>query len=188
MGVMDALLRESAMTSLPWDSEGLTVYDVMDKSRDNPDNGPKTPPAEGMWVWWRTGQHPQGVWMAMEVSSKEWGEAYAMNKRIYPVSQDYAHGSAGDWGGYSCHACGYLGEGYPEPGHQTKCDGICKRANCDDHPKLDGFTPHPDMTTRLGNEVTRVIEELKVCIRDHPDDERLARAEAMLRWLLGGRI
>lgn len=112
----------------------LTIYEVLEDSRDDPDRGPKVPPAEGSWVWWRTGQHPQGVWQAMNWEDPAFAKAYQANREEFPIMQDAAHGLSGDFGNYSCHACSYFGDGYPEPGHKTECDGVCRRRGCPDHP------------------------------------------------------
>lgn len=114
-------------------AKALTIYQVLEESRDDPDKGPNKPPVKGMWVWWRTGPHPQGVWQAMDARGMTFGKALEENQKTYPVWQDRAHGSHGDWGNYSCHACDYSGDGHPEPGHKTVCDGVCKRLNCVDH-------------------------------------------------------
>jgi hypothetical protein len=110
----------------------LTVYETWPVEND-PDNGPMSPPVKGMWVWWRTGVHPMGRWQAMECSGKEFGNAYSENQKRFPVYQDHAHGSAGDWGNFSCHACRYFSDGYPEPNHRTQCDGICRVPDCTMH-------------------------------------------------------
>lgn len=52
----------------------------------------------------------------------------------------------------------------------------------------DGKTPHPDLSVHLALVIRSVADELVVCKIDHPEDERLFRAEAGLRWLLGERV
>lgn len=107
--------------------EELTVFKVYEDSRNDPDNGPKKPPREGMWTWWRTGEHPQGVWVALDwKNGTETSLAYAANEKAHPVPQDAALGESSDFGYQVCHACGAMNEGYPEPRHATECDGVCK--------------------------------------------------------------
>ena len=109
---------------------------IIEESRDNPDVWPDQPLEGGyMWTWWRMGPHPQGIWRGMNWSSPatETQKAYLKNREEFPVFQDRAHGSRGDFGNYSCHACDYFGDGYPEPGHKTVCDGVCRRPGCQEH-------------------------------------------------------
>lgn len=117
------------------------VYYVLESSRDNPDNGPGDVPSPeqggdhpgAMWVWWRTGPHPQGVWQVMDTRSEGWSKAYQANEDAHPIMQDQALSSPGDWGHRVCHACGEMSEGYPEPRHRTACAGLCKRPICAEH-------------------------------------------------------
>lgn len=116
----------------------VVVHEVMEQSRNDPDKGPRKPPAKGMWVWWRTGPHPQGVWQAMDLNTstkdgKETYDAWQKNQEEFPIFQDQAFGNYGDFGNFTCHSCDYFSDGYPEPNHMTICDGICKRARCDLH-------------------------------------------------------
>lgn len=52
----------------------------------------------------------------------------------------------------------------------------------------NGYTPHSDLTPELTEILSSAVDNLNVCMRDHPEDERLGRVEANLRWLLGKRI
>lgn len=111
------------------------VYEVYEESRNDPDNAPNKPALHGMWVWWRTGPHPQGVWQAMDMDGttpqgQAGLEAQRKNWDEHPIFQDQAFGDHGDFGNFSCHACDYFSDGYPEPNHKTNCDGICKRPGC----------------------------------------------------------
>jgi hypothetical protein len=55
-------------------------------------------------------------------------------------------------------------------------------------PAPDGYTPHPDMTPTLTRILNEIAEDLAICCRDHPEDERLDEVEANVRWLLGRRV
>jgi hypothetical protein len=110
-----------------------TIYATLLASRDNPDAGPTSPAEEGSWTWWRTGPHPQGVWQAMDWTQPEFNKAYLQNRAEFPIHQDDALGPPSDFGNRVCHACNYMSEGYPEAGHFTNCDGICRRSNCRTH-------------------------------------------------------
>lgn len=107
---------------------------VLESSRNNPDAGPSEPPlASGMWVWWRTGPHPEGVWQVMDMSDDAVVAAWRANEQEHSIHQDAALGSPGDWGHRMCHACNEMSEGYPEPRHKTNCDGVCRRLECTEH-------------------------------------------------------
>lgn len=111
--------------------ESQTVYETWPVEND-PEQGPQSPPKKGMWTWWRTGEHPQGKWIAVEFNSS-FADAYAANRKQFPIMQDQALGQGGDWGGQDCHACEFGSDGYPDPGHFTVCDGICHRKICSIH-------------------------------------------------------
>jgi hypothetical protein len=121
-------------------SDEPVIYQVFEASRDDPDHSPfETPKApegdewpQAMWVWWRTGPHPQGVWQAMKMDA-DGSRLCRENNQRHPVFQDQAWGVYNDIGGYSCHSCQYFGDGYPEPGHRTVCDGVCKIEGCSYH-------------------------------------------------------
>lgn len=110
--------------------ESQTIYETW-PVQDDPDNGPKAP-AEGMWTWWRTGEHPHGKWIAVDFNSS-FADVYSANRKQFPIMQDKALGSASDFGGQDCHACEFGSDGYPDPGHFTVCDGVCKRNKCTIH-------------------------------------------------------
>jgi hypothetical protein len=150
----------------------VIVYEVLEQSRNDPDNGPKLPPAKGMWVWWRTGPHPQGVWQAMDLTGgtddgRDATAAWRKNWDDHPIAQDQAFGESGDFGNFCCHACGYLSDGYPEPNHRTSCDGICKRDHCTRHGlsgqrKAIADVLHAvDWATSRGVSVEAVIDEIR---------------------------
>jgi hypothetical protein len=110
------------------------VFQVLERSRNDPDSDPRRPPQAGMWVWVRQGPHPMGVWETHDTRGAKWSRWYQENQKRFPVLQDRAHGAPSDFGNYSCHACEYFGEGFPEPGHRTECDGLCKLMGCEyDH-------------------------------------------------------
>ena len=58
----------------------------------------------------------------------------------------------------------------------------------DERDRHDGFSPHPDLTPRLTAVLELLVGDLGDCMRHHPEDERLARCEANVRWLLGLRV
>lgn len=156
----------------------MTVYEVLEKSRNNPDNGPNNPHKRGMWVWWRTGPHPQGVWQAMDISSGSPDlEAWQENEWLHPITQDSALGDYGDRGHVSCHACGELSKGYPEPRHKTLCDGVCKRIGCTKHAVREP-EPEPALSGELVEETKQLLSIAwrGVCSGDENDvdDARIA--------------
>lgn len=51
-----------------------------------------------------------------------------------------------------------------------------------------GYTQHPDLTPWLADQLNSMVANLRLCVNDHPEDERLAQVEAHLRWLLGRRV
>jgi hypothetical protein len=106
----------------------LTPIKIYEDSRNDPDVSPKKPPPKGMWTWWRTGEHPKGVWVVLDwtTNPSETSAAYRKNEAAHPVPQDAALGEPSDFGNVVCHACGEMSEGYPEPRHKTECDGKCR--------------------------------------------------------------
>ncbi len=55
-------------------------------------------------------------------------------------------------------------------------------------PLKEGYVPHPELTPALVQRLELLAADLAVCVADHPDDDRLSRAEAQVRWLLGRRV
>lgn len=56
---------------------------------------------------------------------------------------------------------------------------------CEEH---DGSTLYPTLTPYVVGLLRGLAAELRVCLNDHPEDERLARVEANVRWLVGERV
>lgn len=54
--------------------------------------------------------------------------------------------------------------------------------------KAPGYEPHPDLTPDLMERLNNTLANLRICVQDHPEDERLAQVEANLRWLMGRRV
>lgn len=153
-------------------SDELTPIYVLEESRDDPSNGPTaTPDKYGvetpghssgvMWVWWRTGPHPQGVWQVMDTRDPAFMPAYRANEALHKPMQDQALGSPGDWGHVVCHACREMSEGYPEPRHKTTCDGVCKTPGCDYHSEEATRKREAEFVLYLkADEFDRLLKEL----------------------------